>query len=198
MSRTRTLHRLIIAMLLFSLFSLPLFAATISGKITAAGLNASDTVVYIATAPGAFTPAGVPVLGQKDIRFNPHVLPVLVGTTVKFVNDDDVQHNVFTPSPAGDLFNLGTWLKGQSKTFTFAKMGKVEVLCNIHHEMRSFVLVLQNPYFAVADKNGNYRIDNVPNGTYQLKVWHERGAAAAKSIQLAGNAQTVDFQVVAK
>ncbi len=193
------LNSLTIALILFAIPPATQ-GATITGKITATGLtNASEAVVYIATAPGTFTPAGDAVLEQRDIQFRPHVLPIVVGSTVKFTNADDVQHNVFTPSPAGDLFNLGTWLKGGSKLYTFRKMGKVEVLCNIHHEMRSFILVLQNPYFAVADKNGNYHIANVPDGTYQLKVWHERGAGSPKTIEVAGGGtQVVNFELAAR
>lgn len=171
----------------------------ITGKIKAAGLrDASNAVVYIASAPGQFTPRDTPTLDQRDIRFDPHVLPVLVGTTVKFINHDDVQHNVFTPSPAGDFFNLGTWPKGESKPYTFAKMGKVDLLCNVHHEMHGYVLVLQNPFFAVTDKEGNFRIENVPSGTYQLKVWHERASAAPQTIRVSGGAQAVNFELVAK
>ncbi len=174
-------------------------SGTISGKVSLpAGRNAADAVVYIASAPGPFTLGETPEVNQRDIRFLPHVLPILVGTTVRFVNGDDVQHNVFTPSAAGEFFNLGTWPKGQAKTFTFAKMGKVELLCNVHHEMRAYILVLQNPYFAVAGKDGSFRITNVPPGTYQLKVWHERATAAPATVQVSNGAQTVNFELAAK
>lgn len=172
---------------------------TITGTIKATGLrDGGDAVVYVASAPGQFTPQSTPTIDQNGIRFEPHVLPILVGTTVKFRNSDDVQHNVFTPSPAGDFFNLGTWPKGESKPYTFSKMGKVELLCNVHHEMHGFVLVLQNPFFAVTDKSGRFRIENVPPGTYQLKVWHERATAAPATIQVANGTQTVNFELVAK
>lgn len=171
----------------------------ITGRISATGLrDASGTVVYIASAPGPFTPHTTPTMDQTGIRFEPHVLPIVVGTTVNFLNSDDVQHNVFTPSAAGDLFNLGTWPKGTSKPHTFSKMGKVELLCNVHHEMHGYILVLQNPFFAVADKNGTFRIDDVPPGTYSLKVWHERATAAPATVQVAVGVQTVNFSLVAK
>lgn len=177
----------------------PAASGTITGKVSLPGArNAADTVVYIASAPGPFTPRETPEVNQRDIRFIPHVLPILVGTSVRFVNGDDVQHNVFTPSATGDFFNLGTWPKGQAKTFTFAKMGKVELLCNVHHEMRAYILVLQNPYFAVTDKDGNFRIPNLPPGNYQLKVWHERATAAPAAVQVSNGAQTVNFQLAAK
>ena len=52
-------------------------------------------------------------LDQRNLVFEPHVLPVLVGTTVDFLNSDAVQHNVFSPDACADKFNLGTWPKGQ-------------------------------------------------------------------------------------
>ena len=57
---------------------------------------------------------------------------------------------------------------------TFDKVGRIDVFCSIHTKMNAIVLVLQNSYFAVTDKNGNYTISNVPPGVYQLKAWHER------------------------
>lgn len=174
-----------------------LSAGTVSGKVMVSGLrDHSNVLVYIASAPGTFAPKGTVQLDQRSLMFQPHVLPILVGTTVNFLNADDVQHNVFTPSSAGDFFNLGTWPKGQSKPYTFSKLGKVELLCNVHHEMRAYILVLQNPFFAVTDKNGNFRIDNVPPGNYQLKVWHERAVAPAQSVQVSSGAVTANFELV--
>jgi len=48
------------------------------------------------------------------------------------------------------------------------------MLCNVHPEMEAYVAVLENPYFAVSDKEGNYMIKDVPSGTYTLKIWHEK------------------------
>lgn len=173
--------------------------AAITGKVTVAGArDSANVLVYIASAPGHFVPQSSPELDQRSISFQPHILPVVVGTTVNFVNSDDVQHNVFTPSPAGDFFNLGTWPRGQSKAYTFTKMGKVELLCNVHHEMHGFILVLQNPFFAVTDREGSYRIENVPPGSYQLKVWNEHGSAPAKPVQVSNGAVTVNFELVAR
>lgn len=178
----------------------PVANGTVVGKINVSGLrNAANALVYVASAPGQFAPRGTPSMDQRSIAFQPHVLPVVAGTTVNFINSDDVQHNVFTPSPAGEFFNLGTWGRGQSQSRAFTKMGKVELLCNIHHEMKGYVLVLQNPFFALTDAAGNYRIDSVPQGTYQLKVWHERGSAPAQSIQVtAGGFATANFDLVVK
>lgn len=174
------------------------FAGTISGRVSVAGArDSADVLVYIASAPGQFPPQGAATIDQRNLRFEPHVLPVVVGSTVNFLNSDGVQHNTFTPSPAGEFFNLGTWPKGEARTHTFTKMGKVDLLCNVHHEMHGFILVLQNPFFAVTDKEGNYRIDNVPPGSYTLKVWHERATAPAHPTQVSNGSLVVNFDLTA-
>ncbi len=176
-----------------------LSAATLTGKVTVSGTrDNAGVLVYIAMAPGQFPPGEAVELDQRNIKFEPHVLPIVVGTTVRFLNGDDVQHNVFTPSAAGDFFNLGTWPKGQSKPYTFNKMGKVELLCNVHHEMHGYILVLQNPFFAVTGKAGNFRIDNVPPGNYQLKVWHDHAAGPAKTIRVSDGVLAVNFDLAAR
>ena len=40
--------------------------------------------------------------------------------------------------------------------------------------MKSWVLVQDHPFFAVTDKNGNYKIDNIPPGTYEVIAWQEK------------------------
>lgn len=176
-----------------------LSAGTITGKVRISGpRDQSNVLVYIASVTGQFPPPNTPQVDQRSLAFQPHIVPVVVGTTVNFLNGDDVQHNIFTPSPAGDFFNLGTWPKGQIRSHTFTKMGKVELLCNVHHEMRGYILVLQNPFFAVTDSAGNFRIENVPPGTYQLKVWHERATGPAKTIQVSSGVVTADFDLVSQ
>lgn len=136
----------------------------------------SDAVVYIEKVQGKTwpPPAEKPKIDQRKMNFIPHVLPILVGTTVEFQNSDAVLHNVFTPSPAGDKFNLGTWPVGVVKTYTFKRPGVVALLCNVHPEMSAYVIVLETPYFDVTDKVGKFSIKNVPAGNYTLAVWHEK------------------------
>jgi plastocyanin len=113
-------------------------------------------------------------VAQHNAMFSPHVLPVMVGTTVEWPNNDDIYHNVFSVSDVTN-FDLGLY-KGNppDKRVTFAKLGREDVYCSIHTDMHCIVLVLENPYFATTDENGNYKIANVPPGTYKLKAWHDR------------------------
>jgi Carboxypeptidase regulatory-like domain len=121
-------------------------------------------------------------VAQKSATFSPHVLPVMVGTTVEWPNYDTIYHNVFSISDAKS-FDLDLY-KGNppDKRVTFDKPGRVDVFCSIHKDMNCIVLVLENPYFASTDENGNYTIPNVPPGKYKLKAWHERLPAAEREI----------------
>ncbi len=186
-----------IPLLVFSVFAT---AGDIKGKVTAKGAkHAGDAVIYIDKVPGqTFEPPEEHAeMDQKNLVFIPHVLPVLAGTTVDFLNSDDVLHNVFTPDKCAEKFNLGTWPKGQVRSYTFKKLGCESVLlCNVHPEMEAYVVVLETPYFAVSAKDGTYEIKDVPAGKYTLKVWHERlkGKEAAVEVPTKGTV-TVDFTV---
>lgn len=152
-------------------------AGDIVGNVTTKGArDNSNAVVYVKHIEGKAlkVPKEHAMMDQRNLKFVPHVLPIQVGTTVEFRNSDDVLHNVFTPSRAGDKFNLGTWGKGKVKTYTFNRLGEVVLLCNIHPEMEAFIVVLPMPYFAKTNKEGHYIIENVPPGNYVLKVWHEK------------------------
>lgn len=165
-----------------------IFAGNIKGKVTSKKAKyLPNTVIYIDSLVGKFTPPKEHILmDQKNLSFIPHVLPILAGTTVDFQNSDDVAHNVFTPDKSADKFNLGTWPKGKSKSYTFEKrcdkVCDAVMLCNVHPEMEAFVVIMQNPYYATVDKEGNFEISDVPAGTYTLKVWHPKRKAEAQEV----------------
>ncbi len=168
---------------LFGLLASAASAGSITGKVTAKKKKyLPHAVVYIDSLKGDFKPPEErPVMDQKNMVFHPHILPVLVGTTVEFLNSDDVAHNVFTPDKSGDKFNLGTWPKGEVRSFTFEKrcdqVCDAVMLCNVHPEMEAFVVVMQNPYFSTTDEEGNFTIENVPAGEYTVSVWHPKRKA---------------------
>lgn len=149
-----------------------------------------DFVVYIQGAVGTnpvVAPTNPVVVNttrvmQQGAMFNPHVLPVVAGTTVEWPNNDQIFHNVFSVSDAKQ-FDLGLY-KGnpREKRVTFDKPGRVDVFCSIHANMHCVVLVLENPYFAVADGRNHYSISNVPPGTYKLTAWHERMPVQTREI----------------
>lgn len=165
----------------------PGYGGTIKGKVTIPHARTlADIVVFVDKAAGQFTPPKQhQVVNQKNLAFVPHVLPVVVGTTVDFLNSDQMLHNVFTPDKCANKFNLGTWPKGEVRSFTFDKVNCAPVLlCNVHPEMEGFVVVLQNPYFAVTDKTGLFSIPGVPEGKYTVKVWNRKFLDAAQEVSV--------------
>jgi plastocyanin len=170
----------------------------IEGTVKTGGVAAADAVVYIQHAEGSFAPAGPAKMDQRSMKFAPAVMPILAGTTVKFLNSDPTQHNVF--SPDYEKYNLGTWPQGQTKDQVFAKCARPPCayvqLCRIHPEMEAYVVVLQNPYFAVTNSEGHYRIENVPPGAYSLGVWAAKGKAPVKPVTVdATKPAQVDFAI---
>lgn len=172
-------------------FAAPALAegGTIKGKVDATPPKwLEDTVVYLKEVPGTYPPKSH-ALDQKGMRFIPHVMAIVVGDTVKFLNHDTLVHNVY--SPDGEGYNLGSFKQDEERTYTFSKAGPYSQLCSIHPEMLGYVFVGQNPYAAPVDKKGAFEIKNVPPGTYKLSVWNSHLKAADKSVTVAAG-KTLD------
>lgn len=183
--------------LVAALVASPLFAGDIHGKVHCKGVrNSADAVVYVTAVAGkTFTaPEKHVEVDQINMEFKPHVLAVLAGTTVDFLNSDALMHNVFTPDACADKFNLGTWPQGQKRSYTFKKECVATLLCKVHPEMEAFVVVSPTPYFAVTKADGSYAIPNVPDGSYTVKVWHPKLKGTQKSLTVSG-ATTADFEI---
>ncbi len=156
---------------------------TIKGKVEATPAKyLEDTVVYLKEVPGKAPPRSLS-MDQRGMRFVPHVLTATVGDTVKFLNHDEVAHNVYSPDNEG--FNLGTFKKDEERSYTFAKPGTYTVLCSIHPEMLGYIFVGQNPHAVAVEKSGAYEIKNVPPGTYKLSVWNPKLKAPEKTVVVA-------------
>jgi plastocyanin len=170
------------------------YGGAVSGKITG-GKGAA--VVYIDAIPGKTfpEPAKHVTMDQKSLLFQPHAVVVTVGTTVEFLNSDNVQHNIFWPAVSGNKkmsHNMGTWPKGETRNFKFDTPGVVPLLCNVHPEMSGFIVVVPTPYYAEVDASGAYKIDNVPDGSYTVTAWREGMKVQSKPLAIAGSA-SADF-----
>jgi plastocyanin len=119
-----------------------------------------------AVAPGKFT------LLQKNKMFSPHLLVVPVGSSVAFPNADPFFHNVFSLFD-GKRFDLGLYEAGSTRSVMFSREGVSYIFCNIHSEMSAVVIALGTPFYSIADTQGSFRIEGVPNGDYSLYVWVE-------------------------
>ena len=176
-------------------------AGEIKGTVTAQGIRSPEgIVVYIDTIAGKTFPPPKEhaVMDQKKLTFIPHIMPVLKGTTVDFLNSDSVGHNVYWPSVGGNkklAHNLGTWPQGVKKSFTFDDLGAVPLLCNVHPEMSAYIFVTPTPYFAVTNAQGEYSIKDVPPGKYTLKTWSEQGKPAEQPVEVSGAQTTANLTV---
>ena len=183
-----------VAAVVVAMMSVAASAGTISGKVS--GVN-GESVVYVEAIAGKTFPAPTarPVIDQKGLMFSPHIVAVEQGTTVDFLNSDKVAHNVFWPSVGGNkklTHNLGTWPQGEKRPFKFDNPGAIALLCNVHPEMSGYIVVSPTPYFAVSDKSGAYKIENVPDGSYTVTAWHEGAKNSTKPVAVAGDGKA-DF-----
>ncbi len=136
-----------------------------------------EGVVYLVDVSGKKfqLPWENPVVDQKNLIFMPHVLGILVGSTVDYPNSDNVRHNVYSTPDSPTVFNLGTYPPEEVKNVTYDKPGVVSLRCNVHTEMSAYLVVLQNPYFATTDKKTRQAIiRNVPPGKYKVSFFHEK------------------------
>ena len=175
----------VIALTALCLFGRPLASGSVTGRVELTDSHMasvrksgdySGVVIWLLPADGTPAPRADGKharLIQKDKTFTPHVLAIQTGTTVDFPNYDPIFHNAFS-NFSGQLFDIGLYAPGSSRSFRFERSGTVRIFCNIHPTMSAVILVVDTPYFNVSGRDGAFEIANVPPGEYQLKVFHER------------------------
>ena len=188
------IRSLMMGMVLVAAISWTASAGTISGKVS--GVK-GESVVYVEAVAGKTFPAPTAktVIDQKGLMFVPHVVVVEQGATVDFLNSDTVAHNVFWTSISGNKklgHNLGTWPKGEKRSFKFDDPGVVPLLCNVHPEMAAYIIVAPTPYFVISNSSGEYKIENVPDGSYTVTAWHEGAKSQSKPVPVSGEGKA-DF-----
>jgi hypothetical protein len=117
------------------------------------------------------------VVDNQNCRFAPHVAGLWIGQTLVLGNKDPIGHNTkadfFNNVPFNDLIPAGGAIKKTS--FSASESTPSAISCSIHPWMKGYLLVRDNPYFAVTDENGKFTIKNVPAGEHTFKIWHETG-----------------------
>jgi len=193
--------RLPLAVLVFAILlaaSLAAGAAEITGRVTVLSQDGEQpltrfghAVVYI---EGIETPppADPAVMDQKNKEFVPRLLPVVKGQEIRFLNSDKVQHNVFSPHEQ-EPFDLGLYPSGEFKSVRLNSLRRHKVYCNLHKNMVADIIVLPNRYFGLTDEVGRYRIEGLPEGNYELRVWHIFGGVDQIPIRVGKDTLTVDF-----
>jgi plastocyanin len=177
---------------LFAISSPAVAGGEVSGKLKITGRPAAATVTTIVYAePLEASPPAAPKtykLLQKDKSFSPRVLAIPVGSSVEFINEDPILHNVFSLSSPGP-FDMGLYRAPKSKTRTFNAPAVYRVFCNIHPQMTAVILVVATPYIAEADAAGNYRLD-LPPGRYKITAWSERSTQATAELTVGSSGTT--------
>jgi plastocyanin len=134
-----------------------------------------------------------PIIDQQNNIFIPRVLAILTGTTVDILNGDDVMHNIHARSVKNQPFNLGTTYKQRiSKKFDYPET--IKLTCDLHKNAYAWIVVLDNPYFDITDRNGYFEICDIPPGTYKFRVWHEELGNLEKEVTVhSKEITTVEF-----
>ncbi|MDE3058802.1 MAG: hypothetical protein KGJ59_12685 [Bacteroidota bacterium] len=139
-------------------------------------------------------PSSPVVLTQEGCMYHPHVFGMQVGQPLEIVNDDQTLHNIHALPKNNTPFNVGQPLKGMKTTKTFDKSEvMVKFKCDVHNWMSAYCGVLDHPFFAVSDENGNFDIKNVPPGTYTVEAWHEKYGVQDMKVTVTAKGAAVDF-----
>lgn len=208
MRNDRTSKRYAIVIIMLMLISFPLWSGTLKGTITTKAnkkiprkvanrypgkhnqpakpvrpLPAVILIMGMVAGHPAPKPAKKYQMVQENYEFKPSTLIIPVHASVEFPNRDPEFHNVFSYSKI-KRFDLGRYHQGESKTVEFPKAGIGKVYCEIHEWMRAAIIVVENPFYAMADKDGNYIIENIPKGTYELLVWKMDHKQASEKVTI--------------
>jgi len=124
-------------------------------------------------------PATVPgqplQLDQQECVFMPHILIVPVAAEFDVVNSDRVMHNFHAVGTLNKEININqTKTRRRRLKFSYEHPETVKVVCDVHSWMKSWIIVAEHPYYTITDQEGRFRLDNVPEGTYRVKAWHEK------------------------
>lgn len=122
------------------------------------------------------------VIDQRGCRFEPHVMAVPAGTTLRFLNSDGTNHNIHTYAKKNQNKNNNV-SGGQNLDHKVDQAEVFEVKCDIHPWMKGYVFVTKDTHFAVTNVAGEFELKGVPDGAYKLSLWHETmGKAKTKEV----------------
>ncbi len=144
----------------------------------------------------AVAPTEPVIIDQYGCRFEPHITVVPVGTTVRYKNSDAVNHNVHTYPVKNKQMN-NTIAAGASDEQTLEKAEAIRISCDIHPWMNSYLLVTDDPVYAVSDADGSFKLEGLPPGTYKVNYWHEKlGKGKSEEVTVvAGKAASLELKV---
>ena len=133
-----------------------------------------------------WSPPSTPVtIDQNGCLYHPHVVGVMTGQKLVFLNSDGLLHNVHALPQVNQEFNIAMPAERKEAEHQFDQAeGMFHVKCDVHPWMTAYVGVQKNPFFAVSGTDGKFSIANLPAGTYTLEAWYENGKLKADPQQV--------------
>ncbi|MEO7067252.1 MAG: hypothetical protein ABI114_10120 [Rhodanobacter sp.] len=144
---------------------------------------ANTLVYFVPKERAAHVRPGRYTIYTHDHDFQPEAMAVPLGSTVTFVNLDDVRHNVFSATP-GQAFDLGYQGAGEKVAHVFGHAGAVQVNCKVHRSMQLSLLVVPSAYRGTVAANGDFSLRGLPTGSGTLYFWNPRAELANQSVTL--------------
>jgi hypothetical protein len=114
----------------------------------------------------------------------------MVGDSYEIRNSDPVLHNTHLHMEDSTLINVAMPPSGKNIKKTLLQAGIINIKCDAHKFMQGWISVTDNPYFAVTDTEGNYKISGIPPGKYKIKVWHEKLSSIEIEVTISPNQRT--------
>jgi len=188
------MNRVVCLVALIAAASLGPASSDVSGDARFGERPVADAVVWL-DAPHATRSASQAqvTLDQRNMSFLPRVLAVRKGTTVAFLNNDRVFHDVFSDHE-GKTLSHGRYPAGTAQHVRFDRAGLSRIFCHIHPQMAAYILVVDSPYFAVADAAGRFTLPSVPAGEYRYHAWRPGGPTLDSTIAVGGTATRLEVR----
>jgi plastocyanin len=168
-----------------------------SSLVLGANQALGNVFVYVKSGlpAGSYTAGGPAVIDQRGCVYEPHVIGVLKGQEVKFLNSDGVLHNVHALPSQNQEFNMAMPAERKEASHQFDVAEEMfRIKCDVHPWMNAFVRVMDHPYFATTGPDGTFTIANLPAGTYEIEAWHERLPAQTQTVTVTdGGSATAAF-----
>ncbi len=188
-------------LLLVLLLAAPVTAGELRARVVSdKGEPVADAVVYARPLAASALEPGVmeAVIDQVDKEFVPALTVVSAGAEVRFPNNDNIRHHVYSFSE-GNAFEIPLYADREAPPVTFANPGVVALGCNVHDWMSAYVFVSDTPFFGVTDSNGEAVLASLPAGEYTVELWHARlrgkPEALRRSVVVGDAPSQLDFTI---
>jgi hypothetical protein len=186
--------------ILWALVAVPLVSpsAEVTGIVATAGGDALSGAIVRVTSPvpnsGSRRAREQPGLVIRNSRLEPNVLIVLTNEAFVLTNTDAALYNVHLRFRENTEQNIGMF---GNRAVTL-QMQKPELFARISedlHRLNGHICILENPFYAVTDRDGKFTLPDLPLGSYQVEAVHPRKGRSQSEVRVKGGNATVDFML---